>query len=309
MAKVAILRKDKLNRYPLGKLVEEILDNVYPYFSFDVRSVLIKPNLMYYWGPSTGETTDPRVVSCIIDCLRKRLGDAVEIFIAESDASAMRTKYAFKVLGYDEISKKKDVMLVNLSEGDKVTKHVHLHKEMVKIEVNKLLLSVDFIVNVPKLKVHRNPPVLSCALKNFFGLISEPYKFQYHSRLSTYVVAINKLVKADLTIVDGLVALGSYPKKMGLLIGSTDPVACDIVAAKVAGINPKTDLIISKAIQEGLGGPNFQLIDPHSAFEKACRDFPRLNLFMTRVAWAIQLKLLRFYVRLSGDILPPVLMD
>lgn len=284
MEKVVILRRNWHNYSFLNDSIEEILDEICPRSSVNVKMVLIKPNLMYYWGPSTGETTDLRIVSSIIDCLRKRFGNALKIIIGESDASAMRTKYVFKILGYDELSRKKDVMLVNLSEGDVVTKRVYLREEMVKIKVNKLLLSADLIVNVPKLKVHRNPLVLSCALKNFFGLISEPYKFRFHPKLSAYVSAINKLIKADLTIVDGLVALGGYPKRMGLLIGSTDSVACDVVAAKIAGINPKRDPIISRAVQEGLGNSDFQLIDPDSVFGEVCKAFPRLNPFMTRAS-------------------------
>ncbi len=34
--------------------------------------VVIKPNLCYYWDYSTGETTDPRVVSAVIDWIRQR---------------------------------------------------------------------------------------------------------------------------------------------------------------------------------------------------------------------------------------------
>ncbi|GAH40980.1 unnamed protein product [marine sediment metagenome] len=62
---------------------------------------------MYYWDASTGETTDPRIVSSIIDSLRNRFGDNVDICVVESDASAMRTKYAFKVLGYDKLCEEK----------------------------------------------------------------------------------------------------------------------------------------------------------------------------------------------------------
>ena len=38
----------------------------------DIETVVIKPNLSYYWDYTTGETTDPRVVSSIIDHIRKK---------------------------------------------------------------------------------------------------------------------------------------------------------------------------------------------------------------------------------------------
>jgi uncharacterized protein (DUF362 family) len=55
-----------------------------------VKSVLIKPNLCYYWDYSTGETTDPRVVSALIDYVRENNANA-EIKVVESDALAMRS--------------------------------------------------------------------------------------------------------------------------------------------------------------------------------------------------------------------------
>jgi len=32
-----------------------------------VKTVLVKPNMCYYWDATTGYTTDPRLVSAIID--------------------------------------------------------------------------------------------------------------------------------------------------------------------------------------------------------------------------------------------------
>ena len=287
------------------KIFEEICDNP----PTNVRSIVIKPNMMYYWDASTGETTDPRIVSSIIDSLRRRFGEDVDICVVESDASAMRTKYVFQVLGYDKLCEKKGVRLVNLSDGDLVTEKVHLNQVIVDLKVNRLLLSADFVVNVPKLKVHRDPPVISCALKNFFGLISSRFKFKYHPKLGQYASAINKLVKPNLVIVDGLVVLGKFPKKVGLIIGANDPVSCDIVASKIAGRNPELDLIISTAIREGLGETNFQLLDSDAVFKTARKEFPHLNPFLTNVSWLIQLKLLRTYARITNDVIPPILQE
>ena len=288
-------------------MIENILEVISYSPSADVQRIVIKPNMMYYWDASTGETTDPRIVSSIIDSLRRIFGEDIDIYVAESDASSMKTKYVFKVLEYDKLCEKKRVKLVNLSDGEIVTEKVQLHKDIVKLKVNKLLLSADFVVNVPKLKVHREPPVLSCALKNFFGLISTQYKYQYHQNLSIYVSAINKLIKSNVIIVDGLVVNGKFPKKMGILIGANDPVSCDIIASKIVGRNPMQDQIISSAINEGLGKMDFQFIDPDSIFNTAIKKFPQLNPFLSKISWSMQLKLLKIYVKLIGDILPPIM--
>ena len=77
--------------------------------SGSIRTVVIKPNLMYYWDSSTGNTTDPKLVSAIIDYVREKFGEDVSIKVAEADASAMRTKYVFPVLGYDRLAAEKNV--------------------------------------------------------------------------------------------------------------------------------------------------------------------------------------------------------
>ena len=56
----------------------EVLDSVKPITNRNVQSVIIKPNLCYYWHTTTGETTDPRVVSGLTDWVRDRFGDNTE---------------------------------------------------------------------------------------------------------------------------------------------------------------------------------------------------------------------------------------
>lgn len=79
------------------------------------RKIVIKPNMCYYWDWSTGQTTDPVFVAALIELLREDISSDVEISIVESDASAMKCKYAFKYLGYEKLAKEYFVNLVNLS--------------------------------------------------------------------------------------------------------------------------------------------------------------------------------------------------
>jgi len=309
MSKVIILNSDQYNEYIIDQMVTQIFNQICDNLQSSIRNIVIKPNMMYYWDASTGETTDPIIVSSIIDNLRRILGEDVNIYVVESDASAMETKYAFKILGYNELCKNKGVKLVNLSDGETITKKVKLDNGLINIKLNKLLLSADFVINVPKLKIHREPPVISCALKNFFGLISTRFKYQYHPKLSMYVSAINKIIKSNLIIVDGLIVNGKYPKKIGLLIGANDPVSCDIIASKIVGRNPMKDSIIINAIKEGIGKVDFQFLDPDSIYDTMKNKIPQLNSIMTNISWFMQLKLLKMYVRIIGDILPPLLVE
>lgn len=277
-------------------------------FKKKIGTVLVKPNLCYYWDYSTGETTDPRVVSAIIDYVRGRLGNDVHIFVAEADASAMRTKHAFKMLGYKKLSARKDVRLVNLSKGSMVDKEVYVGDKVFTLKVNKILLGSNLIINVPKLKYHRVVGV-TCALKNIFGAISTPKKYVYHPELAEVIVGINKIVKSHLTVVDGIIAKGEYPKKMGIIISSDNVLAADFVAARILGFTPKKVAHINLAGKEKIGDFNINLIEDGTSLEEARSAFPEQNHLLQMISWGLQLKMLRVYARMVGDVIPPVLEE
>lgn len=272
-----------------------------------IDTIIIKPNLCYYWDYSTGETTDPRVISAIIDYLRARINDDVSIFIAEADATAMKCQYAFKMLGYENLSQTKNVDLINLSEGEIVEKQVSIKNNIMTLPVNKMLLESDLIINVPKLRTH-NLVGMTCSLKNMFGAIAKPRKFSYHKNLDDTIVGINKLVKSDICIVDGIIARGKYSKKTGLILAGDDGLATDFVVAKILGFNPRSIGYLKLAEKENVGEVNnTELIEDKTSMKEAKKLFPGSSFLLHKLSWGLQLKLLDVYFKLSGDISPPFL--
>jgi uncharacterized protein (DUF362 family) len=145
-----------------------------------VETVVIKPNLCYYWNSSTGYTTDPRIVAGIIDYVREKYGEDIRISVAEADASAMRTKYAFPVLGYTQLAAEKKVQLVNLSEDDLVKTTVTVNKQNLTYKIPQILLKANLFINVPKLKVMK-ATTITCAMKNLFGANGPPINRRRHN--------------------------------------------------------------------------------------------------------------------------------
>lgn len=283
---------------------EKALDKLEYDFSKKIRTVVIKPNLCYYWDYSTGETTDPRLVSAVIDWLRLRIGKDIDISVAEADASAMKTKYAFKVLGYDRLCQKKNVNLVNLSQGQIREVPVTVREKNLSLPINEILLNSDLIINLPKLKTH-NFVGTTCALKNMFGAISKPRKYSYHKILSHVIVGINKVVKSDIVVVDGLVAKGSYPKKLGVVLAGDDALATDFIAARIMGFNPLRVAHLNLAAKEQVGNTkNISLIeDIKLAYLK--KEFPHYNHVKHNMIMKMQIRLLKSYTKLTGDVFPP----
>ncbi len=276
-------------------------------FKKRINRVVIKPNLCYYWDYSTGETTDPRVVSAIIDYLRTEISYNTEIFIAEADATAMKTKYSFTLLGFKDLSLAKNVDLINLAEGEIVEQKVSIGNNTMTLPISKMLLESDLVINVPKLRTH-NLVGVTCSLKNMFGAIAKPRKFSYHANLNDTIVGINKLVKSHICIVDGIIARGKYPKKMGLILAGDDALATDFLVAKIAGFNPRAIGHLKLAEKEEVGDVrNTELIEDKISLKEAQKLFPESNFLLHKFSWGLQLKLLDVYFKLSGDVRPPFL--
>lgn len=229
----------------------------------NAKKIVIKPNLCYYWHTSTGETTDPRIVSILIDFIRDSIEQDTEISIVESDATAMRTKYSFKFLGYEDLAREKKVKLVNLSQDEYKTKKIDGY-HLQEVRVPETLLNADFFISVPKLKL-QDPSLtpLTCALKNQFGCIPIQKKSQYHPFLSEVISDVNSVISPQLCVVDGrIIKYNSRIIPLNLIMAGTNSLATDIIAAKVFRLNPKKIECISlyskrvgKAKIETIGDP------------------------------------------------------
>jgi len=249
------IQEDTINSFK--KAIIDSLDLIGYSFTKGTENVVIKPNMCYYWDYTTGETTDPRFVAALIEVIREKFSPRTNISIVESDASAMKCKYAFKMLGYEKLSQDYKVNLVNLSEDTTKTVEAYAGGYKLKLQIPQTIQNADLKINIPKIKYSVPKVKMTCALKNIFGCNPYAKKFKYHSRIGEVIVAINKALKFDLCIMDGNIVSGVQPRRLGLLMASKDPVAIDAAAAKIAGINPKTIRYLQLAAKEGLGTTKF----------------------------------------------------
>ena len=241
----------------MKQATEEALSLIGLSFSNKIKNVVIKANLCYYWDYSTGQTTDPRFTAGLIQLIREKTANDVDISIVESDASAMRCNYAFRMLGYEKLAKDHNVRLVNLSAHSYDKTRVMAGGQSFEIMVPHIIQKADLKINVPKIKYTMEKIELTCALKNIFGCNPYPKKFKYHPRLGEAIIAMNKAMKFDLHIIDGNIVSGIQPRRLGLVMASKDPVAIDFAAAKIAGMNPNRIKYLQLASKEGLGNKSF----------------------------------------------------
>jgi uncharacterized protein (DUF362 family) len=254
MSEVSLVRIQK-NQFK--KAIMSSLDLINYHFPPNAQNIVIKPNMCYYWDYSTGHTTDPNFVGSLIEVIRECISPDVNISIVEADASAMKCKYAFKMLGFEELARKYNVKLVNLSNEKCEKTTVKVGKQVLDIMVPEVIKNADLKINVPKIKYSMRKIKITCALKNIFGCNPFPQKFVYHSILNEAIVALNKTMKFDLCVFDGNVVAGVKTRRLGFVMASIDPVALDSVAANIAGVKPGSVKYLSLAAKEGLGTTSF----------------------------------------------------
>jgi uncharacterized protein (DUF362 family) len=275
-----------------------------------VERVAIKPNLRFYWDYSTGETTDPRVVASVIDYVRDRWSPEARIAVVEADASAMRTRHAFPLLRYDRLAAEKEVELVNLSAGETCEREVTVGRRKLTLPLPQTLFDTDLFINCPKFKVgpyaSGNALHITCCLKNLFGCIARPRKVDWHPQINEVIVGLHKLIRPHLNVVDGIVALGQRPVRLGLVLAGGDAVAVDSVVARIMRYRPASVKQIRLAQREGVGSARDVSVVGEDV-RALSKVFPSRSPLAFKLAWAGQLSMLRLYARLSGDAVPPLL--
>ena len=122
------------------------------------------------------------------------------------------------------------------------------------------------------------------------------------------IAGVNRAIKPDLTVVDGIVALGRHPIKLGLIIAGTDSSAIDYTAAKIIGYdNPRRIRYIRLAEKMGVGNLNVEIVGED--VNEIRKQFPKVNNFLFSLLWDLQLKGVKIYTKVTGDVVPPILGD
>lgn len=243
------------NAQSLQQTIKNTLDLINFSFPQTLKKIVIKPNMCYYWDYSTGHTTDPKFIGSLIDVIREVLPN-IDISLVEADASAMKCKHAFKVLGYEKLSQDYKVNLVNLSEDKTENVTVTVNGQEFNLKLPETIKSADLKINVPKPK-YMDKTTITCSLKNIFGCNPEPLKYKLHPMLDEAIVALNQVMKFDLNILDGIMVAGASPRRLNLVMASLDPVAFDSAVARLMGENPKKIRHLKIAEKQGIGKINF----------------------------------------------------
>ena len=115
----------------------------------DVKAkIALKPNLVVATTPDTGATTHVEIITEVIEYLQEK--GFRDISIMEGSWVGDDTERAFRVNGYNDISKKYGVKLFDLKKD----KYVRKSAGGIDMEVSQKVLETDYLINLPVMKGH-----------------------------------------------------------------------------------------------------------------------------------------------------------
>ncbi len=217
----------------------------------DEDKVLIKPNYVAAKPPSSGITTDSRLVEVLIEFVRECGVEDVKV----ADGGAEDTEKVFDIVEVRDVAIRQGVELVDLNRDRLVKVPIPGALALKEVGVAETVLNSNCIVNVPKLKVHSMARV-SLSMKNLMGAIL-PKKIM-HFCLDEKIADLASLITPRINVIDGLVGseideIYGKPVRMDLIIAGVDIVATDTIGAVVMGLDPRRVNHIPLAEEKGLG--------------------------------------------------------
>jgi uncharacterized protein (DUF362 family) len=232
--------------------------------------VLIKPNLSVALPAKTGVTTNPRVVTALIQLVRE--AGAGEILVGESAVVGFDAGVIFDALKVRSLFEKAGARVVNLDQDQPVEVKIPRGEVLKKLKVWRTAYESDVLISVPKMKTHFQTGV-TLSLKNMKGTVTDeskriihrvgvPVKKQEEYGLDQGIVDLNTVISADLAVIDATVSLEGFvpgprlvgnPVRMDTIIAGFDSVAVDAVGCRVIGLDPQEVRHIRLAYERKLG--------------------------------------------------------
>jgi uncharacterized protein (DUF362 family) len=276
------------------------------------EKIMLKPNLVI---PDPRYTTNLEVMKTLAQLMKK---SGKQVLIGEGSAAApefnvkgtevYRTKnrkildamqkLVFEKLGYTDLAKALDVPLINLHSGDMVDVPVPNGYAFDKITLHRSLTDIDLLCSVPMMKTHSLATV-TLGMKNLIGVYPGTVYYSVRSWLhdrahdkgspgiAYEIIDAVKANKLGLTVVDAHWAIeGQGPTiqgkrlKMDLIVAGTNPLATDMVAAKIMGFEMPEVPTFTFAHKAGMKPTNIDEIEVRGAkMSDVKKDFlkPKIN--------------------------------
>ncbi len=236
------------------------------------KTYLLKPNMLNSKDSASGVTTDPRLVKAMISML-KDLGYLPRIGDSPGNAYPGKAKSVFKKTGMMDAIASLGVIYQDFE--DLPPEMIELNGELVhSVGIAKPVMQ-HRVINMPKLKTHVQS-LMTGSVKNIvMGSIQGSGKGAIHqvgntpAKFGKAMMDVYSALKPviDINVMDAIICMegngpsGGKPKAVGRLVIGRDAVAVDMVAFRMAGVDPIRVPYIREAISRSLGPKSFDEID------------------------------------------------
>jgi uncharacterized protein (DUF362 family)/NAD-dependent dihydropyrimidine dehydrogenase PreA subunit len=226
-------------------------------------NIVIKPNLLAAAKPHKAATTHPTVVTAVAR-LAKQAGAAPVLIDSPGSGyphSRKTLDRLYRTTGmYDaaqqagiEVSLDTAYQTVAFPSGRLIR----------RFEIITPVAQADGVINVCKLKTHSFLSMTG-AVKNSFGVVPGLTKPAYHAKLrDMYQFAgmcldLSACVAPRLSVMDAVIGMegegphGGRPKQVGFLLAAANPLALDIAAGAIMGLERASNPLLVEAEKRGL---------------------------------------------------------
>lgn len=227
------------------------------------ENIVLKPNLLAASEPDRAVTTHSAVVAAVA---RMTKASGAEALIVDSPGSGYpytekTLRKTYTATGMDEAASSAGVAL-NYDTSHEVVSFTG-GSRFKRFEIISPILRADAVFNLCKLKTH-SFMFMTCAVKNCFGVISGLSKPGYHAKLqershfANMLLDLAAFVAPRISILDAVVGMeGNGPhagetRPIGLLLGSSSPLALDVVAGEIMGLPQTSNPVLIEAERRGL---------------------------------------------------------
>ena len=268
MVRVAVTQ----DRQEIGRAIDAALDQLPVEGQVRGKVVAVKPNETWASPEDITGVTQGDTLRAVLRYLKRF---APRELIVSGGAGAAETADVFRYAGMMDAVEAEGARFVDHNRPPFVS--VDLQYEPDKdfagpqeaIMVNPTVLEYETLISLAQLKLHETATV-TLSLKNiamsfpaadYYG---HPRATQEHENcffddMHSFILAMAKRFPIDLALVVGHPAmiatgpLGGKAVETGLVIASTDPIAADVVGAKLLGFNAQGVRYLHEAGKIGLG--------------------------------------------------------
>lgn len=226
------------------------------------ETVVITPNWVKDMQPKDGVVVGPKTLKRLIEYVKEK--NPGKIYIAVGSGGA-KTPDVMKTVGYDKVIEDCGVEFIDMNYGPYVD--LELNHEIIKTTpINKVINEADVIISFTQLKQHEEATITG-AIKNIAmgwppaEIHGYPKKQTgIHEDLHGYIRSFANKVPIDLSIIScDKAMIGTGPSNgmavdtPGLIIASTDPLAADVIGARLLGFLPQAVCYLYGLYKDGLG--------------------------------------------------------